>query len=123
MGLGTCWVSGLFKPEIVRRQIELAENEQVYAVIPVGYTRDRYSMEEKIMVRFVAADKRKSLNELCKGRFREGWPEWIKSALECARLAPSAVNRQPWRFTVNEDAIKVSVVGYGSEESEHLDCE
>ena len=32
---------------------------------------------------------------------------WIKTALEAARIAPSAGNRQPWRFNISEDSITV----------------
>jgi nitroreductase len=30
-------------------------------------------------------------------------------AVEAARLAPSAYNRQPWRFTTGEDFVKIAV--------------
>jgi hypothetical protein len=33
----------------------------------------------------------------------------MRSALQSARLAPSAVNRQPWRFYAEPDSITVSV--------------
>lgn len=38
----------------------------------------------------------------CRNYSQEKMPgrEQIEQLLECARLAPSAVNRQPWRFTV-----------------------
>ena len=52
------------------------------------------------------------------------WPEWIRASLSAARVAPSAVNRQPWRFLVGSDSIKVSVDNsddsYGI--SKRLDC-
>ena len=34
-------------------------------------------------------------------------PEWQQSALSCARLAPSAVNRQPWRFQPEGTGIRI----------------
>lgn len=37
---------------------------------------------------------------------REVEPEKLNYILECARLAPSAVNRQPWRFVVVRSAAK-----------------
>ena len=41
----------------------------------------------------------------------QGWEgdDWIPLALEAARLAPSAVNRQPWRFHPEPGSITVSV--------------
>jgi len=48
----------------------------------------------------------------------------MKKAVEAARLAPSAVNRQPWRFAIQGDSI---VVGADSDKdagriSKRLDC-
>ena len=33
----------------------------------------------------------------------------MKRALEAARVAPSAVNRQPWRFTISDGSILVGL--------------
>ena len=76
------------------------------------------------MSKLVSSHKRKSLEELCEEGFNENWPEWIKTALRCARLAPSAVNRQPWRFKVNDDSItiKYKKSKFSSKVSEYLDC-
>jgi len=48
----------------------------------------------------------------------------MKKALEAARLAPSAVNRQPWRFFLGENAIAVSLdkVRDTDKISRRLDC-
>lgn len=51
----------------------------------------------------------RTLESLCFTMPREPLPKWISSALEGARLAPSAVNRQPWRFSVEAGSIKISV--------------
>jgi len=55
---------------------------------------------------------------------QEDWPEWVWSALNDARMAPSAVNRQPWGFRVGAEGITVFVRGRGSEFgiSRRLDC-
>jgi hypothetical protein len=52
----------------------------------------------------------------------------MKSAMDAAALAPSAINRQPWRFYVEPDSVTVSVyrskyrlkLEYGI--SKRLDC-
>ncbi|MBM3310011.1 MAG: nitroreductase, partial [Candidatus Aminicenantes bacterium] len=51
----------------------------------------------------------------------EGWP---LKALEAARLAPSATNRQPWRFEVGDGSITVRIDGgrEGGRFSKRLDC-
>ncbi|HIQ95213.1 MAG TPA: nitroreductase family protein [Candidatus Limivivens merdigallinarum] len=49
--------------------------------------------------------KRYSLEELC--IFKEPPKAWVKEILEAARLAPSSLNSQPWRFVVYENRIHV----------------
>ncbi len=124
MGLATCWVGGFFRPDIVKQQIAVAADEKVLAVTPLGYASKQYGLKEKLMSGFVSSHKRKDLDFLCVGGFRADWPDWVKSALELARLAPSAVNRQPWRFSVEPNAIKISVdnVKDTYNISKRLDC-
>ena len=106
LGLGTCWVGGYFRPEEAHRQIPLAREERVLAITPFGFPRDSYSAQEKLMIGLARLHKRKSLKELVTGTPDK---EWMKTALEAARLAPSAVNRQPWRFVCGDTSISVSL--------------
>lgn len=106
LGLGTCWVSGFFRPEAVKIHIELAEDERVYAVTPIGYTKSDYSAKEKIYASAARSRKRKALSEMVEGQPPEPWQE---KAIDAARIAPSAANRQPWRFVVREKSITVRV--------------
>jgi hypothetical protein len=52
------------------------------------------------------------------------WPNWMRAALAAARLAPSAYNRQPWRFQLEPDSITVSAADlrYDFGFSVRLDC-
>lgn len=109
MGLATCWVGGFFKPETVAKQIKVDADEQVLAISPIGYAKQKYSLEEKILSGMAASHNRKSLDLLCTGLSESQRPEWMQTALEAARLAPSAVNRQPWRFSLTENSIKISL--------------
>ena len=52
------------------------------------------------------------LNSMIRGLRVEDFPPGFQDMLEAARLAPSAVNRQPWRFTVGPDGIVVSAAGF-----------
>ena len=106
LGLGTCWVGGYFRPEAVDRQISTARNERVLAITPFGFSKDSFSFQEKLMIGFGRLHKRKPLSELVTGTPKQ---EWMKTALEAARLAPSAVNRQPWRFVCGDRSISVSL--------------
>lgn len=124
MGLATCWIGGSFKPDVVNKQITISQNERVLAVSPLGYAAEQYSFEEKIMSGFAESHKRKNMDVLCMEGFKSDWPNWVKSALEVGRLAPSAVNRQPWRFSVEPNAIKISIDSNKNSHniSKRLDC-
>lgn len=113
LGLATCWVAGFFRLEEIKRHLTLADHEEVLAVTPVGYVDKEYAGEEKVISKVVlSSHKRKELKDLCSGLSEKDWPIWIKRALEAARLAPSAVNRQPWRFFVEEEAVIISADSY-----------
>jgi len=106
LGLGTCWVSGFFRPEAVKEHIALTDNERVYAVTPIGYTEKGFSVKEKIYEGAAGSLKKKPLEEIVEGT---ALVPWQAKAIEAARIAPSASNRQPWRFVVGEKFITVRV--------------
>ena len=124
LGLATCWVGGFFKPGVVASLIEMEENEKVLGITPVGYAVKRETVEERLMTGFGRTHQRKPLSSLVTGLEESRWPGWIRKALEAARLAPSAINRQPWSFHVEPDSITVSVRTKGPEftVSKRLDC-
>ncbi len=124
LGLNTCWVAGFFRPESVASLIEIGSKERILAVTPVGYARKFESLEEKLMTGFGRTHKRLSISKLVNGMEIVKWPGWARASLEAARLAPSAVNRQPWGFTVEDDGITVFVRTGGPEFdiSKRLDC-
>jgi len=104
LGLGTCWVSGMFRRSEVEKSIVLSGRERIFAVTPIGLGERDFSFKEKLYVRAAGSRKRKALDEMI-----EGTPPlpWQKKALEAARAAPSARNRQPWRFVLTPDSITV----------------
>ncbi|MFA5605548.1 MAG: nitroreductase family protein, partial [Dehalococcoidales bacterium] len=82
------------------------------------------SIKDKVMTGFGRTHKRLPVEKLVTGLSYEQSPEWIKDAIEAARLAPSAVNRQPWGFNIEEDGITVFVRSGGTDFniSYRLDC-
>lgn len=48
-GLGTCWVSGTYDENKVYKAIDLPKKHRLYAVIVVGYVKDKLSAKEKLM--------------------------------------------------------------------------
>jgi hypothetical protein len=109
MDLGTCWVGGFFRKSVAAKVLRIGRQEQVFAVTPVGRAVDGATLEERTMKAFARSHQRRSLDELVDRSALEQAPVWVKSALEAARVAPSAVNRQPWRFRLEPDRITVSV--------------
>jgi len=69
----------------------------------------------------VKARRRKPLNMLVSGAIDA---PWMAAALEAARLAPSARNRQPWRFRLERGAVIIAAdrASIPSAISKRLDC-
>jgi nitroreductase len=121
MGLATCWVGGFFRPEGVRSHIDILPGERVLSVTPVGYAPAEKNGQEKLMSGLVKSRSRKPLANLVGGEIPASW---MGKALEAARLAPSARNRQPWRFRVEKDGVVIAAVRSlsASTISKRLDC-
>ena len=105
LGLANCWVGGLFKPAAVSSRLGLGENEKVICISPVGYPAAKPSLTDRTFKAIAGSARRKSLEELMEGgRVPEGG---VKTAIEAARLSPSANNRQPWRFRADGRAVTI----------------
>ena len=93
-GLGTCFLGGI-KPRMgnMRRG-----NMKFVIMLAFGKSRGSYTRK--------AVDaKRMDLKDLCV--YKEVPRQWMKQLLEAARLAPSSMNSQPWRFVVYDNRIHV----------------
>jgi nitroreductase len=121
LGLGTCWVSGMFRLDEVRKQIVPASGERVYAITPLGYGERTFTAKEKLYIAVAGSGHRKPLKDLHRGSSPLPWQ--IK-ALESARLSPSARNRQPWRFEIVPEAITIRLDAPpdGDRYPKRLDC-
>lgn len=104
-GLGTCWIGGMFSEERIGAFMGLEKRERIVALTPIGYPdtsllgKVAYNVIELGAMNF---GRRKALREIA---FGADWKAPLQSddselleALECARLAPSWANTQPWRF-------------------------
>lgn len=108
LGLATCWVGGSFSREKASRFVDLDEGEMIMAVTPVGAARDGSGLRrlhDSSLRFFAGSAKRKPLEHIVKGAVEA---DWLRQALEAARWAPSSINGQPWRFTVEERVVTVS---------------
>jgi len=108
LGLDTCWVGGFFSVARTKKLTGLAPGERVLAVSPVGVAMGGLGFGERGMRRMAGSHQRKSVAEIAPDARSGGWPEWAVAAVETARLAPSAINRQPWRFRFDAGALVIA---------------
>ena len=109
LGLGTVWLGGTMNRDAYERAMNLAEDEMMPCATPVGYTAQKMSVREIMMRKAIKADERQSFEELFfDGDFTSPLTKEKAGALaeplEMVRLAPSAVNKQPWRVVVADNA-------------------
>lgn len=105
MGLGTTWIAGTMDRAAFERAMELAEDEVMPCVSPLGYPARKMSLRETMMRKGVKADSRFDFEKLFfDGSFEKpltpAAARSLKPVLEAVRLAPSAVNKQPWRVVI-----------------------
>lgn len=108
LGLSTCWVGGFFNAKKAEQLVALARGERIVAVSPVGFSRSANSPSEAVIEAFAGAHHRRPIADLVPRDGTVGWPEWAVAAVETARLAPSAMNRQPWRFRFEDGGLVVA---------------
>lgn len=109
LGIGTVWVGGTMDRSAFESAMELAEDEVMPCVSPLGYPAKKMSLRETMMRKGIKADERMPFEELFfDGSFdahlthdRAGR---LALPLEMVRLAPSAVNKQPWRVVLTGNA-------------------
>lgn len=124
-GLGTCWVAGSFSRSQVAKRLDLPGSSwKTVAVTPLGYPSDNMPLGLQMLKLMSHSKTRKPLSEIASGLPAEKWPPKLAEVLEAARWAPSAMNRQPWRFTVDETGVTLSVnsAALSLPSLKHLDC-
>lgn len=110
IGIGTVLIGGTMNRSAFERAMELDENEIMPCISPIGYTADKMSVRESMMRKGVKADHREAFESLFfDGSFEAPLAKekagGLALPLETVRLAPSAVNKQPWRVVVDKNAV------------------
>ena len=105
LGIGTVWIGGTMNRPAFEKAMELAPDEMMPCVSPLGYAAEKMSLRETMMRKGVKADWREDAGSVFfDGSFDTPLPEEkagsFREALEAVRWAPSAVNRQPWRVVI-----------------------
>lgn len=103
MGLGTCWVGGTYDKN--RCAVRLAPEEELVCVIAVGSP----AYPDK-----AAADRSRKPPEALAPDAQDA-PEWFRAGIEAVQRAPSAMNRQGYRFAYQPGgSVRVRLAGTGS---------
>jgi hypothetical protein len=103
MGLGTCWLGGIFDRGAIGRALAIGRGDVVPACTPVGHPADRLTVQDRLIRYSAGSRTRKPATDLF---FEPGGGEWKSledpgpwsEVLEAVRIAPSASNKQPWRL-------------------------
>ena len=98
MGLGTCWLGAGFYPDIINRNVDLQTDEAVHCVISIGKANlPAFAPKRKELVKVCGMDEAQ-LGQL---------GAWQKEAVFAARLAPSAINQQPWKIVADKTSVSI----------------
>jgi len=124
LGLDTCWIGGTFSASKLAATIGLETGERIFCVSPLGYAQQSLSFAERTVFghKDTGPKPRKPAEEIAPGN--AAWPSWVRTGIEAARLAPSAMNRQPWRFSYVDGRVTISFDGADiyKKVSKRLDC-
>lgn len=108
LGIGTTWIGGTMDRAAFEHAMALGADEMMPCASPLGYPAKKMSLRETMMRKGVKADTRARFEELFfdadGAPLTEARAGRLREPLELVRLAPSAVNKQPWRVIVSGGA-------------------
>ncbi len=116
--IGSCWLAGTFNRTELGRKLSIPEGELLAVLLPVGYPAGKEHLQAKAIRRLAGSSGRKPFEALFFDREGRGLGEKtiaglengaLRTALLAARKAPSASNKQPWRFVIDSSMDEVSV--------------
>lgn len=90
LGLNTCWVALTYSK--IKTAFVIDDGEKLCIVIALGYGKTQG-----------VPHKSKSMQEVVKAD--ELYPDWFKSGVEAALLAPTAVNQQKFQLILNNNQV------------------
>ncbi len=110
LGIGTVWLGGTMNRSAFEKAMNLGADEIMPCASPIGYPAKKMSLKESMMRKVIKADERLNFQELFfKDNFdtplTKDQADNLLYPLEMVRLAPSAVNRQPWRIIVSDNYV------------------
>lgn len=110
LGVGTAMLAASINRAAFEKAMDVQNDEVLIVASPVGYPAQKKSIRESLMRKGLKADERIPFAQLF---FNKQYGNQLTpssagvfaEALEMARWAPSAVNKQPWRAVVSDDVV------------------
>lgn len=97
LGLNTCWVAGTYSKKKAKRNIK--KGEKLVCVIAIGYGEAQGKPHKNTLIDFLF-------------RLRGDMPSWFMEGMQSAMLAPTAMNKQKFRFTMLDgNKVKAEATG------------
>ena len=108
LGIDSCWIT--FKDsKSIKERLDISSDKEVTAIIALGYEDDRNSKNK-------STSDRLGVEEIV---FMDEWgnnatvteleERYLLDAFSYARMAPSSLNRQPWRFIIDGGKVILAV--------------
>ncbi len=94
LGLNTCWVAMTHGKSAAK----IERGEKLAIIISLGYGENQGRPH-----------KSRPLDEVCNQT--KGIPEWFAKGMEAVMLAPTAMNQQKFRFTLNDERVEAVATG------------
>lgn len=97
LGLNTCWVAGTYNKRKAKKNVD--KGEKLICVIAIGYGETQGKPHKNTLIDNLF-------------RLRGDMPSWFMEGMQCAMLAPTAMNKQKFRFTMLDgNKVKAEATG------------
>ncbi len=113
MGLGTCWLAATsFDRNEAELRVELQEGEIIAAISPIGEKADKPTDAELLERLKLKSDSRLEFDTLFVDAQTGGKiaDKTTREILQMVRIAPSALNNQPWRVVMDDGVANFYVI-------------
>lgn len=98
LGLNTCWVAMTVSKGVIKKNCIINPGEKLIAVLSLGYGENQGT-----------AHKSKPMEAVCS--VAKDMPDWFKSGVQSALLAPTAMNQQKFKFTLDGTTVDAKSLG------------
>lgn len=108
LGIDSCWVT-INDGDAIKEKLNITSDKEVTAIIALGYEDNKYTKNK-------SGAERLSVEEIV---YMNDWgnnasvveleERCLLEAFSYARMAPSTLNRQPWRFIIDGEKIILAV--------------